>query len=135
MAILDLDLFKDVNDTYGHLVGDQTLIHIGKLLQKAIRAPDTVARYGGEEFVVLIPETECVNAMPFAERLRDLIDDSPVKIGSDTIYLTASFGVAGKQDKGEETFDQLILKADQALYKAKGNGRNRVICYREKPMP
>jgi len=129
VIILDIDLFKKVNDTYGHLVGDRALIHIGKLLRNAIRPPDTAARYGGEEFVVLLPETECAKAMIFAERLGKLVEDSPVK-NDDAIYLTISLGVAGRQDQGEETFDQLISKADQALYKAKGNGRNRVVCYR-----
>lgn len=131
VLILDLDLFKDINDTYGHFVGDQALIHIGELLQKAIRTPDTIARYGGEEFVLLLPETICSNATIFAERLRTLVEDTPVKYGDDPIYLSASFGVAGKQDKGKGTFDQLISNADQALYKAKGNGRNQVVCYRE----
>jgi len=131
VIILDLDLFKEINDTHGHLVGDQALIHIAELLLKAIRTPDTAARYGGEEFVVLLPETECDNAMLFAERLRKLVEDSPVKKGSDAIHVTASFGVAGQKNKVEETLDQLISKADQALYKAKGNGRNQVVCYRE----
>lgn len=138
VIILDLDLFKDINDTYGHLIGDQALIHIGKLLQIAIRTPDTAARYGGEEFVVLLPETESAQAILFAERLRKLVEDSPVQNGNASISLTASFGVAGYQTKGEEKFDQLISKADQALYMAKGNGRNRVVCYREdttNPMP
>ena len=138
VIILDLDLFKEINDTYGHLVGDQALIHIGKLLRKAIRTPDTAARYGGEEFVVLLPETGSAKAMIFAERLRKLVEDSPVQNGNASISLTASFGVAGYQTKGEEKFDQLISKADQALYMAKGNGRNRVVCYREdttNPMP
>ena len=131
VIILDLDLFKEINDTYGHLVGDQALIHIGELLLKAIRTPDTAARYGGEEFVVLLPETESSQAMLFAERLRKLVDDSPTQNGNDSISLTASFGVAGYQTKDGETFDQLISKADQALYMAKGNGRNQVVCYRE----
>jgi diguanylate cyclase (GGDEF)-like protein len=131
VIILDLDLFKDINDTYGHLVGDKALIHIGKLMAEAIRTPDTLARYGGEEFVILLPETVNANAMIFAERLLTLIKDYPLKTGSDEIYLTASFGVAGKLDEGKETFDHLISKADQALYKAKRDGRNRVVCYRE----
>lgn len=131
VIILDLDLFKEVNDTYGHLVGDQALIHIGKLLLKEIRTPDTAARYGGEEFVVLLPETDSASAMMFAERLRSLVEDSAFKTGSNTIYLTASFGVAGNHIYGDKTIDQLISKADQALYKAKADGRNRVVCYRE----
>ena len=131
VIILDLDLFKEINDTYGHLVGDQALIHIGKLLLKASRTPDTAARYGGEEFVVLLPETEGANAKIFAERLRKLVEDSPIQSGNNTIHFTVSIGVAGKKTTAEvETLDQLISQADQALYKAKGKGRNQVICYR-----
>ena len=78
---------------------------------------------------MLLPETEGAKAMIFAERLRKLVEASPVKNGGAAIHLTASLGVAGKQTKGEETFDQLISKADEALYKAKRNGRNRVDSY------
>jgi diguanylate cyclase (GGDEF)-like protein len=131
VIILDLDLFKETNDTYGHLVGDRALIHIGELLQKAIRTPDTAARYGGEEFVILLPETESSQAILFAERLRKLVENSPVQNGDVSISLTASFGVAGYGTKGEKTLDQLISRADQALYQAKGKGRNQVYCYPE----
>ena len=129
VIILDLDLFKGINDTYGHLVGDQVLLHIGDLLRKAVRKPDIPARYGGEEFVVLLPETDGVHAQFFAERLRILLADSPIQCNNDTVHLTASIGVAGKSHSEEvETLDQLISRADQALYKAKEAGRNLVIC-------
>ena len=133
VIILDLDLFKKINDTYGHLVGDQALIHIGKLLQQTTREPDISARYGGEEFVVLLPETDCTNAIVFAERLRILVEDTPIQIENDTIRLAISIGIAGKSKVNNvETFDQLISQADQALYEAKRKGRNRVVCYVEK---
>jgi len=131
VIILDLDLFKSVNDTYGHLAGDQALNHIGDLLRKTVRKPDVPARYGGEEFVVLLPETDGENARVFAERLRKLLADSPIHCGNDIVHLTASIGVAGKSNDEEvETLDQLISQADQALYKAKGAGRNLVVCAR-----
>jgi diguanylate cyclase (GGDEF)-like protein len=131
VAILDLDLFKDVNDTYGHLVGDRALIHVGNILRKMIRKPDIAARYGGEEFVVLLPETDHAAALDFAERLRELMENSPVKNNSDRIKLTISIGVASMyEDAIEETFDHLISQADQVLYQAKRNGRNQVVCYR-----
>ena len=133
VIILDLDLFKKINDTYGHLAGDQALIHIGKLLQQTTREPDISARYGGEEFVVLLPETDCTNAIVFAERLRILVEDTPIQIENDTIRLAISIGIAGKSKVNNvETFDQLISQADQALYEAKRKGRNRVVCYVEK---
>ena len=130
VIILDLDLFKETNDTYGHVVGDQALVHIGNLLRIKERETDTVARYGGEEFVMLLPETNRANAMMVAERLRKLVEDSPIQIDSYTIRLTASFGVSGKyDDQKAETFDNLISQADRALYEAKRGGRNRVVFY------
>jgi diguanylate cyclase (GGDEF)-like protein len=130
VIILDLDLFKETNDTFGHVVGDQALIHIGKLLRIKERETDTVARYGGEEFVMLLPETNRASAKMVAERLRKLVEDSPIQIDGYTIRLTASFGVTGKYEyQNAETFDNLISQADRALYKAKSVGRNRVVCY------
>jgi diguanylate cyclase (GGDEF)-like protein len=132
VIILDLDLFKGINDTYGHIFGDQALAHIGDLLRKAVRKPDVSARYGGEEFVVLLPETDGARARIFAERFRKLLADSPIQRDNDVVYLTASIGVAGKSDNDEvETLDQLISQADQALYKAKEGGRNLVVHARE----
>jgi two-component system, sensor histidine kinase LadS len=129
VVIFDLDLFKNVNDTYGHLVGDQALIHIGGLIREITRKPDISARYGGEEFVILLPETDRVSARIFAERLRQFVEDSPVFYKSITIPLTISVGVSGKNgERSSEEFDQLISQADEALYKAKRMGRNRIVC-------
>ena len=130
VIILDLDLFKETNDTYGHVVGDQALVHIGNLLRIKERETDTVARYGGEEFVMLLPETNRSNARMVAERLRKLVQDSPIQIGDYMIRLTASFGVTGKYEyQKAETFDHLISQADRALYEAKRVGRNQVVFY------
>jgi diguanylate cyclase len=130
VVIFDLDIFKSVNDTYGHLVGDQALAHIGNLVHQITRKPDIPARYGGEEFIILLPETGRDSAQIFAERLRHLVENSPVLCDGNLIHLTVSVGVSGKDDKGNtESFDHLISQADQALYKAKSAGRNRVICY------
>jgi diguanylate cyclase (GGDEF)-like protein len=130
--IFDLDLFKRVNDTHGHLVGDQALIHIGNLIRKLTRKTDIIARYGGEEFVILLPETDRANAQIFAERLRQFVQNSPVSYDDISIHLTISIGVSGKNvERDAEEFDQLISQADEALYKAKRAGRNKVICYWE----
>jgi diguanylate cyclase (GGDEF)-like protein len=132
VIILDLDLFKETNDTFGHVVGDQALIHIGKLLRIKERETDTVARYGGEEFVMLLPETNRASAKMVAERIRKLVEESPIQIDGHTIRLTASFGVTGKYDnQTAETFDNLISQADRALYQAKSVGRNQVVFYSE----
>jgi diguanylate cyclase (GGDEF)-like protein len=130
VVIFDVDLFKSVNDTYGHLVGDQALIHIGNLMREITRIPDVPARYGGEEFIILLPETDCANAQIFAERLRNLVKDSLILFDKYSFQLTISLGVSGKDNKvSAESLDQLISQADQALYKAKNAGRNKVTCH------
>jgi two-component system, sensor histidine kinase LadS len=130
VIIFDIDLFKDVNDTYGHLIGDQALVHIGHLVCEITRKSDVAARYGGEEFIILLPETDYSNAQTFAERLRQLTEESPVPCDGTSIHLTISIGVSAKDDDFQvESLDQLISQADQALYRAKGAGRNRVACH------
>ena len=129
--LLDIDFFKRINDTYGHLFGDESLVHLGKLITKITRESDTAARYGGEEFIFLLPETDIEGALVFAERLRQLIEASPINIEKEEIFLTVSQGVAGAdpQEISETSLDNIISQADQALYKAKNTGRNRVVCY------
>jgi diguanylate cyclase (GGDEF)-like protein/PAS domain S-box-containing protein len=130
VILFDIDLFKNVNDTFGHLVGDQVLAHIGKLLREYGRETDVAARYGGEEFIVLLTETDCAHAGVVAERLRKLLEDSSIQDDKGTVHFTASFGVTGRYiNPTTKTFDQMIWEADQALYKAKEAGRNRVIWY------
>ena len=132
VMIFDIDFFKDVNDTYGHTAGDQVLIQLGDLLSNTIRKPDVPARYGGEEFIVLLPETDGDDAQLAAERIRKLVENTPMQIGDDQINITISVGVAGKDSVDfAKTIDDLISKADQALYDAKRTGRNRVVCHKE----
>lgn len=126
VVLFDVDVFKNVNDTYGHLIGDQALIHVGKLILEATRKTDIPARYGGEEFIILMKETDCYGAYAIAEKLRTLVENSPVHSGDALIELTISVGVAGREHM--ENLDQLISRADQAMYRAKNAGRNRVIC-------
>jgi two-component system, sensor histidine kinase LadS len=129
VILFDIDIFKNVNDTYGHLVGDQALIHIGKLILEAARKTDISARYGGEEFIILMKETDCSSAYAIAEQLRYLVENSPVQSGEALIKLTISVGVAGRESREiVENLDQLISLADQAMYRAKNAGRNRVVC-------
>ena len=131
VILFDIDLFKDINDTYGHIIGDQTLVQIGKLLLETERQTDIAARYGGEEFVILLTETDCADAKIVAERLRKLMEDFPIQSDKGDIHFSASFGVSGMGGNApSETLDRLISQADQALYEAKRTGRNRVVCYR-----
>lgn len=129
VVLFDIDMFKSINDTYGHLAGDQILAQIGVILTQKERETDLSARYGGEEFVLLLPETNCEGARNTAERLRSLLETSPIYYENHKIQFTASFGVAGIGNRDyPETFDYLILQADKALYEAKRISRNTVVC-------
>jgi len=121
VILIDVDKFKSVNDTYGHLVGDTVLKDIARLLKENIRESDYVGRWGGEEFLVINPETSAHGASSLAEKLRKNIEDHKFQIvGAKTI----SLGVATLQ--GEEWEEDMLKRADQALYRAKNSGRNRV---------
>ncbi len=127
LLLIDLDHFKSVNDTYGHLVGDEVLTEMGKLLQNATRSVDIVGRYGGEEFVVVLPETAVDGVMIFAQRIRDRIAAHKFSFGQGiTNHLTASVGVANFPSAGIHSPEGLLHAADMALYKAKESGRNAV---------
>lgn len=127
LLMIDLDHFKRINDTHGHLVGDDVLRHVGTLLRSLARSVDLVARYGGEEFVVVLPETPASGAMTFAERLRERIAEHTLSECPElNLQLTASIGVASFPSPGVEGVDDLFMRADDALYRAKETGRNRV---------
>ncbi|MCW8833637.1 MAG: GGDEF domain-containing protein [Colwellia sp.] len=129
LIIMDIDLFKEVNDSYGHQVGDKVLQEFSLRLRNSLRQYDILARYGGEEFTLLLPNTNTVTAEIIAEKLRDTIAQ-PVFCpeGSAELSVTASFGVATNYDKYID-WQQLISLADKALYHAKESGRNCVKLY------
>jgi two-component system, cell cycle response regulator len=127
VLMIDVDHFKLVNDTHGHLAGDQVLEAIGTLLSRAARTVDTVARYGGEEFAIVLPETGEQGAVAFAERLRTKIETNPFAIGrGQDLHLTISVGVTTFPGAAGNTAEDLLDSADQALYRAKQDGRNLV---------
>ena len=125
VIIFDVDHFKKVNDRLGHLAGDHVLRAVATLLNETIRETDVVARYGGEEFVVTLPETSLEEAGILAERLRKKIETN---LSAD-VSLTVSGGVAGFSSGDDAS--TLLARADEALYKAKNAGRNRIYCHRE----
>ncbi|MFC1474405.1 diguanylate cyclase [bacterium] len=129
MIMLDLDNFKDINDTYGHQQGDIILKDIAILMRRTVRDIDLVARYGGEEFAVILPETPKKNAVVVAERIREIIEEHDFINESKRLEVRASLGVSGHPDDDIENRLDLIAKADEALYKAKREGRNRVCLY------
>lgn len=122
--MLDVDHFKNVNDRYGHQTGDSALINIATTLSEMTRRHDIVCRYGGEEFLIIMPKTALKAAETIAERIRTKIAANAIEIPDGHLFLTISCGVAQQGDN--ETADQLIGRADTALYRAKDEGRNRV---------
>jgi diguanylate cyclase (GGDEF)-like protein len=130
VAIIDIDHFKAVNDTHGHLAGDRVLRVIADRFKAQLREGDLIGRFGGEEFAVLLPRTPAAEAARVAERLRARIADEPVAVGDGRsegvlVNVTVSVGVAGLDDAGQD-LDELLAAADVALYAAKNAGRNRI---------
>jgi len=123
LLIFDIDHFKRINDTYGHKAGDKALKLIAKTLQKNLRESDFLARFGGEEFIVLMPQTELSAAIGAANKLREAVQANEFHYQQKRVHITISCGAA--QFKDDDTVDSAFQRADQALYKAKQNGRNR----------
>jgi diguanylate cyclase (GGDEF)-like protein len=128
VVIVDVDHFKKVNDTYGHLAGDAVLKAVASLLAKSLRPEDVLARYGGEEFVVLARATSTEQAAELAERLRSAIESTAVTFEDKLIRVTASSGVASLSEPTiAKEREALLAAADGRLYRAKSSGRNRVV--------
>ena len=125
--MLDIDDFKRINDTFGHLQGDAVLVEVARVLRELSRDIDEPARYGGEELAVILPQTDLNGAELAAERMRLAIEDLriPALSGGDTLSVTASFGVAALPATAQDR-ESLIAEADAALYRAKRAGKNRV---------
>ncbi len=124
--MLDIDYFKNVNDLYGHLVGDRVLIGLSGRLMQELRQIDLVGRYGGDEFVALLPETDLTNAMSVAERLRKVAAGVTIPSASAPVKISLSAGVAALNPESKD-LNSLLQKADQALYEAKRGGRDQVV--------
>jgi len=128
VMVIDIDYFKSINDTYGHDAGDDVLRDFALRIKRSIRGIDLACRYGGEEFVLVMPETDMAVAAMVAERLRRRIAAEPFAIqkGAKNVPVTISIGIAGLRDKND-TAASVLKRADQALYRAKRDGRNRVV--------
>jgi diguanylate cyclase (GGDEF)-like protein len=129
IALCDLDHFKAINDTYGHLAGDSVLVHVAEVLRQHARAADVIGRYGGEEFLILLPNTELDSAIRAAARLREALMLHPAPMGEDAhLEVTGSLGVAALSELAPDAGpDSLLALADKRLYEAKAAGRNRVV--------
>jgi two-component system, cell cycle response regulator len=124
VVLADIDHFKYVNDAYGHLAGDAVLVEIATRMAHSIRPHDSIGRYGGEEFLILAPSSDGVGAIGLAERIRAAIETTPVVVDGKVISVTASFGVAVSSPGRLLDVEQIVRAADEALYRAKANGRN-----------
>jgi diguanylate cyclase (GGDEF)-like protein len=128
LILFDVDNFKEVNDSYGHLAGDSILKNIAYIIEKNLRTIDTIGRYGGDEFIVILPQIDLENAYIAGERLRQAVESEAFLFDDDVIQLTISLGIATYQD-GKNT-QSLIKIADDNLYRAKKEGKNRT-CYEQ----
>ncbi|TDT38606.1 diguanylate cyclase [Halospina denitrificans] len=134
LLLLDVDRFKEFNDDYGHLCGDACLKHLARVYEDSVsRAGDYVARYGGEEFAILLCHTTPEGAETVAERVRERVENTPLEWDGEQIPVTVSIGVSSHIPRPKEDMTLLIGEADQALYEAKAEGRNRVKVYSEPP--
>jgi diguanylate cyclase (GGDEF)-like protein len=143
MVMMDIDLFKNFNDTWGHQAGDEALRHVVSIISSMLRKNDFLGRYGGEEFVFFFSHTDKKTGIAIAERVREAIAGNPVRLGTGAVFISASFGVVLAADagqggegteppangSGDKLLEILIRYADLALYRAKQNGRNQVICF------
>jgi diguanylate cyclase (GGDEF)-like protein len=132
LCLLDLDFFKNVNDTYGHSAGDTILREFARTVQAEIRARDCFGRYGGEEFLLMLPETMLEEALGLAEQVRLRIQQLAFPDISEDLHLTVSIGLA--EYRAGESIGQTIARADEALYAAKSSGRDRSFCYGQQPV-
>ncbi len=126
LAMIDIDFFKKFNDTHGHAVGDDVLKRAAELYRSSVRSTDLVARYGGEEFAVMMPETALDDGIAFAEKIRHLVETTPLQTQAGPLNVTISLGVASVPQSRIHSAKELIVAADRALYRAKKNGRNQV---------
>jgi len=126
VILADLDKFKDVNDSYGHVVGDQVLVEVARRMRNCLRSYDAIGRYGGEEFLIVLPESDKAEALQLAERVRLAVCSEPFQLRQVDLTVTLSQGVATWMTPESVPIEPLIQAADRALYSVKNHGRNGV---------
>ena len=127
LLMLDLDHFKSINDTYGHIVGDRVLRRISKVVRSAMREGDLLIRYGGEEFMAILPGSSCSDTQVVGERIRHMVKDTDIRDGDQRIQVTVSIGGTSFPEREAESEEDLVRHADEVLYKAKHSGRDKVL--------
>ena len=127
LIMADIDKFKNINDTYGHHIGDEVIVYLAEIMKKQQRESDIICRYGGEEFVILLPNTDLKNAKLIAENLRKTIETSSIDLeNNEKLNFTLSLGVSVVDVKNEDNIFEVLQRADEALYEAKESGRNKI---------
>jgi two-component system cell cycle response regulator len=134
LIMCDIDFFKKVNDTHGHMAGDFVLQQVAAILKDTVRSEDVLARYGGEEFIIILRQIDEEGAYLLAERIRAKIAERAMEFEGTKIPVTMSLGVASLEDQSIENQDALIQHADEMLYVSKENGRNRTTSPHHKPL-
>ncbi len=130
MLLVDIDYFKNINDTYGHLVGDVVLIEVASRMKKNVRLYDRIGRYGGDELLVVLPNCRLTQVQVIAERLRLAVSQKKIKTDMGSLGVTLSLGAFSSENQPEISTDNLIKASDNALYQAKRNGRNCIVINR-----
>ncbi len=126
IIMIDIDKFKNINDTYGHIIGDEVIILVAKTLEYLVRKSDIVARFGGEEFTIILPKSDITQTRLIAEKIRSTIEDEILKINKHKIKFTISLGISEFDYVNNKTLENILDSADKALYNAKENGRNQI---------
>lgn len=130
LILFDVDHFKRLNDSYGHLAGDAALVHLCELTKQSLRESDVLCRYGGEEFAIILGQTEAATALAIAEEIRERVATTPVEHADSSIAMTISLGISNvSAATPKATAEALIVQADRALYAAKHAGRNRALVF------
>lgn len=130
LIMIDIDNFKNVNDTYGHPVGDKVIISIASILKAQTRMSDIVCRFGGEEYIILLPNMDVLNTEKMAHSIRKLIEDSVIILdNNEVLKVTASLGISTVNTQKDSDIEIAIHRADNAMYEAKKSGKNKVVVY------
>ena len=129
VILFDVDNLKQINDTYGHAIGDEVLIQTVKIVRQSLRQSEIIGRYGGDEFIILLPGSNCIQAQQIAERVHNNITSQANATEKKNPYVTISIGVAELKQASDSTLEKLIARADKAMYIAKQAGRNQLVVY------
>jgi diguanylate cyclase (GGDEF)-like protein len=130
LLIIDIDNFKDINDKYGHICGDEIVRQFGSMLKINVRTSDILARFGGDEFAVIMPETNSEKALLAAQKYAKICNECIFTFGQENIQITISIGLAEMMHQEDLKPEELIHKADHAMYQAKNCGRNQIVVYK-----